>query len=257
MQDADKKTRRHSELLAHLHQHHFISLEDISSRFAVTSQTARRDLITLEEAGKVVRRHGGATLAEPPIDPVTYRRRRIEHAAGKARIGRRVAELVGDGAALFLDTGTTCEAVAAELTARRDLRVVTYSLRSATLLSEVESVSVAVPGGFVRHVDAGVLSHGTEDFVRRFRFDAAVISVSGIDAGGEMGDDDPGEVLAVRAAMQRADRTILAVDSSKFGRRALVCLGSIADVDILVTDVDPPPELRALLEAGGVTVEVC
>lgn len=138
----------------------------------------------------------------------------------------------------------------------RRLRLVTYSLHSATLLSEVEDCTVAVPGGFVRHIDAGVLSHDTADFVRAFRFDVAVISVSGIDGAGEMGDDDPGEVMAVRAAMERAERTILAVDASKFTRLALVRLGLITAVDVLVTDAEPPPPIQALLADAGVVVEV-
>ena len=215
---------------------------------------ARRDF-TAEAATRVFTA-GGGTLAAPPIDPPTYRQRRVENADGKARIGARVAELVGDGSAVFLDTGTTCEAVAQALTGRQNLRVVTYSLRSAALLSEVESATVAVPGGFVRHVDAGVFSHETVDFIGAFRFDTAVISVSGIDEHGIMGDDDHGEVQAVRAAMQQAKRTILAVDGSKFFRRGLVSLAVISEVDLVVTDTPPPPAITALLAVAGVGVEL-
>ncbi|GGB53407.1 DeoR/GlpR family transcriptional regulator [Tistrella bauzanensis] len=256
MDDTDKKSRRQAQLVAHLQHHRFISLDEISTRFGVTTQTARRDLIDLEEAGLVRRLHGGGTLAAPPIDPPTYRRRRVENADGKVRIGERVAQLVGDGSAVFLDTGTTCEAVARALTRRERLRVVTYSLRSATLLSEVETATVAVPGGFVRHVDAGVFNHDTVDFIGAFRFDTAVISVSGIDEHGVMGDDDHGEVQAVRAAMRQADRTILAVDGSKFFRRGLVSLAAITEVDLVVTDSAPPPAIAALLADAGVRMEL-
>lgn len=255
MTDKDKKTRQ-SQLMLRLEANRFVSLEEIATTFSVTTQTARRDLMELEEEGLVRRLHGGAVLAAPPIDFPTYRRRRIENAEGKARIGRRIAELLPDGCSAFLDTGTTCESVARALTLRQNLRIVTYGLRAATLLSEVESFAVAVPGGFVRHGDAGVFRHDVVEFISGFKFDTAIISVSGIDEQGDMGDDDHGEVQAVRAAMRQSRRVILAVDGSKFGKRALVRLGSVADdIDIMVTDTIPPPALAELL-AGHVEVEL-
>jgi DeoR family glycerol-3-phosphate regulon repressor len=256
MTDKDKKSRQ-SQLMLRLEANRFVSLDEIASAFAVTTQTARRDLMDLEGQGLVRRLHGGAMLATPPFDLPTYRRRRVENAEGKRRIGNRVAELLADGSSAFLDTGSTCESVARALTVRRDLRIVTYSLRAATVLSDVESFAVAVPGGFVRHGDAGVFRHDVVEFIGAFKFDSAIISVSGIDEQGDMGDDDHGEVQAVRAAMRRSHRIILAVDGSKFGKRALVRLGSVAEeIDIMVTDVTPPSALAELLVAGGVAVEV-
>jgi len=256
MTDKDKKTRQ-SQLILRLEANRFVSLDEIASTFSVTTQTARRDLMDLEGQGLVRRLHGGAMLATPPFDLPTYRRRRVESAEGKRRIGNRIAELLADGSSAFLDTGTTCESIARALTVRRDLRIVTYSLRAATMLSEVESFTVAVPGGFVRHGDAGVFRHDVVQFISAFKFDTAIISVSGIDEQGDMGDDDHGEVQAVRAAMRQAHRVILAVDGSKFGKRALVRLGSVAEeIDVMVTDVPPPPALVELLSASQVETQL-
>ncbi|KQX53836.1 MULTISPECIES: DeoR/GlpR family DNA-binding transcription regulator [unclassified Ensifer] len=251
--DGDKKTRRQAQLLSHLEKNHYISIEEITGLFGVTTQTARRDIMALEQEGKVRRLHGGATIATP-VDPNIYRQRRIDNAEVKERIGQLTAELVADGAAVFLDTGTTCEAVARGLLKRRDLRVVTYSLRVATTLSESSSFAVAVPGGFVRQVDAGVFREETADYIRKFKFDVAIISVSGIDQDGDIGDDDHAEVAAVSAAMRQAERVILAVDSSKFGRRALVRLASLADIDALVTNELPEKRLVSLLREHGVSI---
>lgn len=249
----DKKTRRQTLLLGHLEKNHYISIDEITEMFGVTTQTARRDIMALEQDGRVRRLHGGATIATP-VDPDTYRQRRVDNAGLKERIGQLTADLVADGAAVFIDTGTTCEAVARSLLKRRDLRVVTYSLRVATTLSESSSFAVAVPGGFVRQVDAGVFREETADYIRKFKFDVAIISVSGIDQDGDIGDDDHAEVAAVSAAMRQAERVILAVDSSKFGRRALVRLASLADIDALVTDQLPDEHIVALLRQHSVSI---
>ena len=242
-----KKVLRQQQIITILQAQHFLALEDIARAFSVTTQTARRDLIDLEEAGTVRRLHGGAILAHPVIDPPTYRSRRVERVAAKTAIAAKVAAMIPNGSTLFLDTGTTCEAVAKALIHHRDLRVVTYSLRSATTLSEQEHITVAVPGGFVRHIDGGVFGHGAVEFIRGFSFDAAVISVSSINERGDMCDDDYGEIEMVRTAMGVSERSILAVDSSKFLRRALVCLGPVSDVDVIVTDAPPPETLAPAL----------
>ncbi|SUA99562.1 Glycerol-3-phosphate regulon repressor [Pannonibacter phragmitetus] len=251
----DKKTRRQSEILLQLEKLRYLSLEDISQAFNVTTQTARRDVQDLELAGKVRRLHGGAALAQP-VDPLVLRARRVENAAAKARIGEAVARGIADGSAIFIDAGTTCEAVARALLGHKGLRVVTYSLRVATLLSEGTDFTVAVPGGFVRQVDAGVFRAETPEFIGRFKFDCAVISVSGIDSAGDIGDDDHAEVAAVQAAMRQSERIVLAVDNSKFGRRALVKLSGLNGIHELVCDAEPEPPLRALLDKAAVQVTV-
>lgn len=250
-----KKHKRQAFLLNHIEKNFYISIDEITALFSVTTQTARRDIMALEQAGKVRRLHGGATLSTR-VDPTIYRQRRVENADRKEQIGRKIAELVPDGAALFIDTGTTCEAIARALVKRRDLRVVTYSLRVATFLSENSDFAIAVPGGFVRQVDGGVFREETADYIRKFKFDIAVISVSGIDRDGDMGDDDHAEVAAVSAAIEQAESTILAVDSSKFGRRALVRLGSVYDVQALVTDDGASAETMGELRSRGIAVHV-
>ena len=80
----DKKTRRQESLMRHLEQYRYISLEEIATRFSVTTQTARRDIQELEMAGKVRRLHGGATISHP-IDPgVLLARRVLRQVAGVA-----------------------------------------------------------------------------------------------------------------------------------------------------------------------------
>ncbi len=252
--DGTKKSTRQAELLRLIEQTHYVSIEEIAERFAVTTQTARRDVIALELTGQVRRLHGGVTIATP-VDALTRRQRRIENATEKERIGALVAEIIPDGAAVFIDTGTTCEAIAYALLRRRDLRIVTYSLRVATIFSENSNFALVIPGGFVRPVDGGVFREDTADYIRRFKFDFAVISVSGIDQAGDICDDDYAEVSAVSAALAQTERTILAVDSTKFGKRALVKLGSLEDIDILVSD-DIPAAYRERVRQSGAEIHI-
>jgi DeoR family glycerol-3-phosphate regulon repressor len=53
-----------------------------------------------------------------------------------------------------------------------------------------------------------------------------------------------------------AAHCILAVDNSKFGKRALVRLASLRQIDSLVTDQPPQPSLHQRLEGSGVTLHM-
>lgn len=250
--DGGKKERRQAFLIRYIEQNKYISLDEIASLCSVTTQTARRDIMALERQGKLRRTHGGAVISLP-IETGIYHQRRVANAEAKAAIARKVAELLPDNSSVFIDTGTTCEAIARALAVREKLRVVTYSLKVATILSDNTDFTVAVPGGFIRNVDAAVFSENAQSFIRAFKFDYVIVSVSGIDEDGDIGDDDYAEVGAVRAAMQQAARIVLAIDSSKFERRALVRLGSVSEMDIVVCDAPPTERLSAVL-SGGTTV---
>jgi DeoR family glycerol-3-phosphate regulon repressor len=250
-----KKALRQQALLRILEKTGYASVEELTTMFAVTPQTIRRDILELDAQGRARRYHGGVALASP-IDTGTYRQRRTGNIDIKRRISRRVVELVPDGASVFLDAGSTCVAVAEALASRSGLKVVTYNLRAAMILMDQSDFTIAIPGGFVRNVDGSVIGDGLADFVRRFRFDTAIIAVSGIEADGSMGDDDQHEVAVVRAAIGQAQSVLLATGSDKFYRTALVSLGSIREVSDVVTDLAPNGSLGRIIATSGVRLHI-
>lgn len=240
----DKKSLRQRALLQRLAVDRYITLDEIARRFSVTTQTARRDVMELEQMGYLRRVHGGAMVLDG-VGEGTLRDRRIANSTAKNCIGACVAAEIADGMSIFLDTGTTCEAIAHALVGRKDLRIVTYSLRIAAFLCEHTSFVLALPGGFVRSVDGAVFQESTPSFLSGFRFDIAILSVTGVEDSGDLTDDDPAEVTVVRAAMDQAHQTFLAVDHSKFGARGLVRMGNLSEIACLISDRDPP---RAVIE---------
>ncbi|MEH3023595.1 MAG: DeoR/GlpR family DNA-binding transcription regulator [Pseudomonas oryzihabitans] len=254
--ESGKKARRQQALLLLLETAGYVSVEELAERFQVTTQTARRDIADLSATGRVRRHHGGVALA-PAIDVVTYRQRRVDRIEAKRRIAQRVATLVPDGAAIYLDCGTTCEAIAEALIQRTGLKVVTCNLRAACLLGDQTDFTIAVPGGFVRNADGSVFGEDAAEFIRRFRFDLAIISVSGVELDGRLADDDYQEVALARIAIGVSHQVMLAVDAHKFGRSGLVELGDLEDVSVLITDALPPAPLSAVLDENDVALHTC
>ena len=74
--------------------------------------------------------------------------------------------------------------------------------------------------------------------------------------GGSLMDYDYREVRAAQAMMKNARQRYLAVDSSKFGRNAMMKLCHISEVNDVFTDDDPPAELAPILADKNVRLHV-
>lgn len=246
---------RQHELVESVRLQGFATVEALAATFEVTTQTIRRDLATLCQAGLLRRYHGGVSL---PLstENLTHQARTGMQAEEKRRIAAVLAEHIPDGASLFINLGTTNECVARALLARRELRIITNSLHVAIMLSSQPGFEVIVAGGVVRGRDHGVTGEATIDLIRQFKVDYGIIGISGIEPDGSLMDYDFHEVRVAQTIIQHSRQIYLAADASKVGRKALVRLGSFADIDAWFTDAPPPPRLQSELAQLGTQVHV-
>ena len=230
-----------------------MSVEGLAARFGVTQQTIRRDLAELTQSGALARVHGGAILP-PGASNIEYDARRRLNAQAKAAIGRAAAAHIPNGACIFLDIGTTSEAVARALSGHEGLMVVTNNLHVAEILGP-GAAEVVVTGGALRPADMGLVGPLAVQTIERFRFDHALLGCSALHEAGDMLDFDVQEVAVSQALLRRAGQVTLVADASKFQRTAPVRIGAITDVARMITDAPLPAPLAALCARAGVRVE--
>lgn len=233
----------------------YVSIEGLARQFSVTPQTIRRDINRLCADGLLERHHGGAVVRSSTHN-VDYLARKSIGSSAKEAIGRLVARHVPNGASLFINIGTTTEAVARALTGHERLSVITNNLNVAAFLTGTTDFEVIVAGGLVRNRDGGIVGEATIDFINQFKVDYGIIGISGIDTDGTLLDFDYREVRVAQAIVRNARTVFLAADHSKFGRNALVRLGHIGEVAALFTDQPPPPPFSDVLAAHDVAVHV-
>lgn len=243
---------RQAAMLACVQRDGSLTVEAMAEQFGVTLQTVRRDMKLLEQAGLLVRFHGGARVPASTTENLAWRQRRELNAGAKRRIARAVAAAVPDGSSLIINIGTTAEAVARELMRHRGLRVITNNLNVAALLSTNTACEVIVAGGLVRARDQGIVGEATVDFMRQFKVDIGLIGISGIEADGSLRDFDFREVKVARAIIEQSRQVWLAADHSKFNRPAMVELGRIHQIDRLFTDQPPPAPFGSLLAEADI-----
>jgi DeoR family glycerol-3-phosphate regulon repressor len=246
---------RRDEILQLARREGFVSVEALADRFHVTPQTIRRDINVLCGVGELRRHHGGAA---PPSSTrnLDYTARQVLNREAKQRIARAVAAFVPDGSSLFVNIGTTNEAVAEALRDHQGLQIITNNLNVAATLASAVGIEVIVTGGLVRARDLGIVGEATLDVIRQFRVDTAIIGASGLDLDGALLEFDYREVRVARELMANARETVLAIDRSKIGRRAMAKICHLADLDHVFCDAPPPAELQPTVTTSKVAWHV-
>lgn len=236
---------RHLEILGVVRRQGKVTVEELAEQFGVTQQTIRRDLTELAVAGELERVHGGAILPSGTTN-IQYEERRSLNAEAKQDIARACAAAIPDDSSLFLNIGTSTEAVARELLDRRNLMVVTNNMNVANILRANEDCEIIVTGGQLRRADGGLVGHQAVETIRHFKFDLAIIGCSALDEDGDMLDYDIQEVVVSQTILRQSRRTFLVADHSKFTRSAPARIATLGDIDTFFTDRPLPHPLSDL-----------
>ena len=245
---------RQQKTLELVRERGYISIEELAQYFDVTPQTIRRDINQLADEGLLRRYHGGAAH-DSSVENTEYTMRVGYMLEEKLRIAEAVAAAVPDHASLFINIGTTTESIAHALLNHTGLKIITNNLNVAKILSTKEDFEVLIASGRVRP-DGGVIGQATADFFKQFKADYALIGISGIDEDGTLLDIDFQEVCVSQEILSSARQVFLAADSSKFGRNAMIRLGSLKQVDSIFTDQQPNEQYLKTIHDLGVNLVV-
>ncbi len=235
-----------------------VSVADLTGRFLVTDASIRRDLVILEEQGRLRRVHGGAVGGAASRPFSIYAAKARDHRVQKARIGAVAASMISAGDVVFLDSGTTVAAIAAHvpgsLRRANAITVVTHSLPVVEEIGGWESPHLICLGGLYLPDYRAVVGPQTMAGLRELSADVVFLGCEGFSI--EQGLTTPHVLVAEVGALMaaRARRVIAVADASKLGRSGFTPIVSIATVDALVTDAGADPEEVARIRAAGVEV---
>lgn len=247
---------RKNEILSHMRLEGKATVDELADHFNVTVQTIRRDLSELEEEGKISRVHGGAVI-KSGVTNIEYEERRNLFANEKERIAKKLSEFIPNDVSLFLNIGTTTEAVARELLNHSNLTVVTNNMNVATILAANESCEIIVSGGVLRRSDGGLVGDITTQMIEQFKVDIAIIGASALDKeDGDLLDFDLREVRVSKSIIRHSRKTFLVTDHSKFERTAPVRIASFSQLNSIFTDKAFDEALQKKCDEWGVSVIV-
>ena len=242
---------RQSEIVQLAKDNGRVLVDDLAAHFQVTPQTIRKDLNDLCDQRLLSRIHGGA-LFPSGIENLEYEARRKIAADEKDAIGQAAARIIPDNASLFVNIGTTTEAVGKALLDHKGLMVITNNINVANRMRVYPDMEVVIAGGVVRGSDGGIVGEAAVDFIRQFKVDYAVIGASAIDHDGALLDFDFREVKVAQAIIANARHVILVSDRTKFERTAPVRIAHLSQMDTFITDHCDIPSIRKICAESDV-----
>ena len=245
---------RREQIITLLDQVGRVSVTDLSERFGMSQATIRTDLDALAAQGLLVRTHGGAIAPNRSNLELSFDVRRRLHSTQKHRIGAAAASMVEDGEAIALDASTTALALATQIKGRRELTVITNGIFIALALLGAQSITVLMPGGFLRRDSVSLVGAEGNEFIKQFNLQKGFFGAKGLTLEEGLTDVNSAEVAIKRSLVVEAKQVIAIVDSSKWGRVGFASFASIDQVDCVITDEGAPPDMVAALREAGVDV---
>ncbi|WP_146215766.1 DeoR/GlpR family DNA-binding transcription regulator [Cryobacterium arcticum] len=230
-----------------------VRVNDLAAQFGVSAVTIRKDLDSLEQRALLRRVRGGAVITAVG-DEGAFSERLRQEAPAKREIARRAAELVHDGDVIAIDSSTTAYYLAQELLDRRDLMVVTYGMRSATLFMDHSNATVVMPGGVLRRASGSMVGAFSNVLTGRGRIISGFFGVATLSTHLGLLELSSEEAATKRSLIGACNAVYGLFTSSKIGAFGLHAFAEPGQLTGLFTDDGTDDDFVAEWAAAGVPV---
>ena len=249
---------RQAQIEEILQEKQSVTVIELSETLDVSAVTIRSDLNHLDEMGRLLRTHGGATITNNlHRREFSFETRQRLHSEQKRQIGQLAASLIQPTDVILLDSSSTAFAIAEEIIRNPeivDITVVTTGVRTALELAGAPLISTIIVGGIVREISGSSTGSLVVNTLDQINIHKAFLGAWGVTVSQGLTETHLLEVELKKNIIAHCDEIIAVADSSKIGRVALASFACLEDISRLVTDDDADPEQIEALRLRGVEV---
>ena len=236
-----------------------VDVAAIAARLGVAQETIRRDLRSMESAGKLLRVHGGAVRID--AGPLAVRPTSSPDSAREdSDLATRVWSRLPRTGTILLGTGHLSLALAHTIVASPPdtpgLTIVTNSLDAAIVLSRASRLEVYNIGGTVSPVTRGQEGDWAVHEMERLHVDVAVICPAGISADHGLTQATPAAAAVSQVEVSSGEHVIALADAAALGTSAFVQFARLDEVDLVAVSGTPSQAAIQLLLDFGATIDV-
>lgn len=234
-----KKNQRLEKLVELVDKAGSLKVSEIMEALTVSDMTVRRDLIELENQGKIIRIFGGAKSNKTSkYYEVPHEEKLLKNIEAKKYIAKKAVDLIEDGDTIFLGPGTTLETFAGEIE-NKTLRVITNCLPifNDLIKKKSDTFSVILLGGEIRDITHAFVGEITNAMINSMYFTKMFFSCNGI-KNGQIMTSSFEEAYTQKMVLKQSTKSYLLVDSSKMDRENFTSICALSDVTAVVTDKD-------------------
>ena len=254
--ELDSLSERHKAILDILQLQGSVSVADLSERLSVSEVTIRKDLSVLEKQNKLYRTHGRAIPISPYIGDRHINEKEKQMVLEKRAIGKMAARLVNEHDSILMASGTTILYTAKELIDKKDITVISASVKASTMLSQNKDIDVVQLGGMVRESSVSVVGSFAEDMLKYFNCSLLFMGADGVDLEFGITTTNMMEANLNRMMMNTSQQTVLRAYSSMFGKKGFSKICDLGEIDRIITDDGIPQMYLESLQEMGIEVTI-
>ncbi len=250
------KRDRIAEIAELLDKRGKLSLKQLEEFFPDVSQmTLRRDLLQLEQDGKIIRIRGGA-MSVREVEKTSggpYTKKTTMHTDEKIVIAQKAAGLIDEGSSIFIDGGSTALYLAKEMPDRL-CNVFTNGIAVATELAKKKNVVVNLLGGQLIKENLSTASTFSSLYFTDTNFELAIISTAAFTMENGFSCSSQAEAELLRVVCKKAKTLYMMLDSSKIGKIKPYTFARVEDINVMITDADFPEDLKNAFKQMDIVV---
>ncbi len=229
---------RFSEILRLIEQQKAVTVSELTHLLGASESTIRRDLNVLHERGLIRKVHGGATALQSVRDIYntaedTVSEKRAQNRQEKLRIARYAASLVQSGDFIYLDAGTSTDALIDYLPDRKAV-FVTNALSHAQKLVQRGFTTYILGGEFKLATEAIVGSEALSS-LQKYNFTKGFFGTNGVSPSSGFSTPDINEAMVKTKAISRCRECYILSDSSKFNKVSSITFGEFEHATVITT----------------------
>lgn len=248
---------RHQEISEIINTNGKITIGEITSKYGISDESARRDLRMLEQKGVCKRTHGGAIAAgqvsvRPPVNrdfetmPVfdNYK-----------EIARTAAAQIRENDTVYLTGGSFGYIMVSFLPRDIHYTVIVNSVDIGKALRGFDNIEVYISGGKMRQSGALVDSLAAE-FVSRLHFDLCFLTGAGLTADFGLSNGTDETAAFQRTVIKNSRKKCLLIPGAKIGVDSFIKVCDVDVFDSIITDWDCVEEQILAIEEKDVEITI-
>lgn len=235
--------KRHEIILQMLKEKNSISVTEIKEMTGGSDSTIRRDLTTLDKAGKLSKVFGGAVSIENAytVTELSVAQKQEVKQAEKRQIARYAAQLIKKDDFVYLDAGTTTGYMIEYLT-EKNVTFVTNAVDHAKRLA-IEGFKVLLIGGELKGTTEAIVGSQAVLSLQKYHFTKGFFGTNGISRRYGYTTPDSNESLIKQTALEHCHKKYVLADAAKFGEITAISFAKLEDAQI-ITETKPPKNYR-------------
>jgi len=232
-----------------------VSMEELCKEFDISMNTVRLDVASLVKKGSIKKVYGGV-CSNRQNSLVPFEERKMKNNDKKRSICKAAAKLVADGDVIYVDSGTTMTYLPDYLAERKNITLLTNNLNVITRAVPFANIQVICLPGILERKTNSFVSAETGKILERYNIRKAFFAATGITEHGDVTNSSSLEYEIKREAIKNSMYKYLLLDSSKYGKSALLNYAHITDMERVIVDEEMSSALLQLCKRNNVTVEV-